>query len=90
MTDDITLKREANKLSLTPTKYSTKDVLFRSPKSVKAVMAGGDHAKGGFRLDKDKMSRSDEHSFENFTYIQITFKETLCKFRLKLRIHSLV
>lgn len=79
MTDDITLKRDGNKLSLVPTKYSAKDVLFKSPRSVKAVLAGGDHAKGGFRLDKDRISWNDEHNFEDFSYIHITFKEALCK-----------
>lgn len=78
MTDDITLKRDGNKLFLMPTKYSGKDLL-KSPKSVKAILAGGDHGKGGFRLDKDKISSNDEHAFEDFSYIQIAFKETLCK-----------
>ncbi|PWW73528.1 hypothetical protein C7212DRAFT_217677 [Tuber magnatum] len=74
LTDDITLKRDGHKLMLVPTKY--KGSLMKSPKTVKAVIRGNENSKGGFRLDKERISPDDEYSFEDFTYIHINFKDT--------------
>ena len=77
MTDDITLKRDDHKLMLVPTKYGGS--LWKSPKTVKAAIRGSESCKGGFRLDKDKISPDDEYRFENFSYIHINFKDVECK-----------
>ncbi|RPA93893.1 hypothetical protein L873DRAFT_1493901 [Choiromyces venosus 120613-1] len=74
LTDDITLKSDGNKLMLVPTKY--KGGLVKSPKTVKACTRGSEISKGGFRLDKEKISPGEEYSFEDFSYIHINFKDT--------------
>ncbi|CAZ81975.1 unnamed protein product [Tuber melanosporum] len=74
LTDDITLKRDGHELMLVPTKY--KGSLMKSPKTVKAVIRGNENSKGGFRLDKEKISPDDEYKFEEYSYIHINFKDT--------------
>ncbi|PUU76019.1 hypothetical protein B9Z19DRAFT_290114 [Tuber borchii] len=89
LTDDITLEHEDHdlKLMLVPTKYGgyswKSPKPWKSPKTVKAAIRGSESRKGGFRLDKDKISPDDQDSFENFSYIHINFRdlEYLNKFK---------
>jgi len=60
-----------------PTKYGGNP--WKSPKTVKAAIRGSERCRGGFRLDKDKISPDDECDFEGFSYIHINFKEAKCK-----------
>ena len=62
---------------LVPTKYG--GYPWKSPKAVKAAIRGSESRKGGFRLDKDKISPDDLDSFENFSYIHINFRDLECK-----------